>query len=218
MNNEITLFLGIMDFTPVVTMFAGLMILHRNLKYRITKNNSVTFLISSVLILLASGFKATHKVIIGLGGKDIEFMYRFFWAGMALGCMLLFIVLLRIEHNLKNTYNSRQPETGKSDVLYATMPFKPVFMILESIGLFGSYIILLRWAIKLKSTAGIILFSVSLALIPVQLRLGQIFDDTSMLHWLGQSVNFLSTVMFTAGICTIKNRLYSLPEVLQNKK
>ncbi len=218
MNNEITPFLGIMDFVPVITMFVGLMILHSSLKHSITKSSSMMLVISSAVILLASGSKATHKTIIGLGGADIEFMYRFFWVGMASGCMLLLITLLRIERNMKNTYQGKQTEISKSDVLYATMPLKPVFMLLEAVGLFGSYIVLLRWAVKLKSKAGIVLFAVSLALVPVQMRLGQIFDDTSMFHWIGQSVNFLSTLMFTAGICTIRNRLHSLPEALQKKK
>lgn len=195
MNSEITPFLGIMDFVPVLTMFVGLMILHNSLKQIITKNSSMMFSVSSVIILLASGSKATHKTIIGLNGTDIEFMYRFFWVGMAFGCMLLLITLLRIEKKMK-----------------------PVFMLLEAVGLFGSYIVLLRWAIKLKNRTGIVLFVTALILIPVQLRLGQIFNDTSVFHWVGQSVNFLSALMFTAGICTIKSSLHSLPEALQKKK
>lgn len=215
MNNEITPFLGIMDFVPVLTMFVGLMILYDSLKNIITRSSSMMLVVSSVIILLASGSKATHKTIIGLNGTDIEFMYRFFWSGMAFGCMLLLIALLRIEKNLKGT--GGQAEDSKSDVLYATMPLKPVFMLLEAVGLFGSYIVLLRWAIKLKNRKGIILFAVSLVLVPVQLRLGQIFNDTSVFHWVGQSVNFLSTLMFTAGIFIIKNSLHNLPKALQKK-
>lgn len=218
MNNEITPFLGIMDFVPVLTMFVGLMILYRNLKHSITKSSSMMLVTASAVILLASGSKATHKTIIGLGGADIEIMYQFFWVGMAFGCMLLLIALLRIEKNLKNAYNGKQTEDSKSDVLYATMPMKPVFMLLEAVGLFGSYIVLLRWVIKLKSRAGIVLFAVSLALVPVQMRLGQIFNDTSTFHWIGQTVNFLSTLMFTLGVCTVKNRFSGLPEALQKKK
>ncbi len=198
MNNGITPILGMADFVPVIIFFIGLMIFRKEIKSLIKKQNNILLFASSVIILLSAGIKATHKVIIGINGTDVELMYRTFWVGLAVGYLLLFFTLISIERGFRNK------STPNTPVALATMPGKMIFMLTQMVGLLGTYIMMVRWSAKLKNKSATICFAISLILIPVQMYLGQIFDDTSGMHWIGQTVNGISTTMFSIGILVLK--------------
>ncbi|MCQ2537250.1 MAG: hypothetical protein MJ124_02500 [Lachnospiraceae bacterium] len=204
---EISVFMAIVDFIPVVLFFIAAVILQRDLYSRLVKGAYSLLASGSIMVLTGGFFKALWKILYALNVCDYVQLNQSFFVIQAPGYIFFFLGLLGLFY--KPEKKGVKTYAVAPVVFTSTLPF----IVLQVLGLGGAQIVLMISGFKKKNYFAPVCFVVSFICMLGMGYLGAKFDSSSKMHWLAQVTNTISMTAFLMGTVSLHKKGFEREEI-----
>ncbi len=206
--NEITVFMALVDFLPVVLFFVAAVVLQRDLYNKMVKGAFALLAAGSIMVLISGIYKALWKILYALGVCDYTALDISFFPMQAPGFLLVFAALAAMltRKNKKDALLS----AVAVPVFGSNLPFVGI----QTLGCAGMQWCLFAIARRMKKPLACALFVVAFVAMLGMGYLSAKFDDSSSMHWMAQLVNIVSQGALLAGVLTLHGAGLGQPDAL----
>ncbi|SDB24131.1 hypothetical protein SAMN02910298_01195 [Pseudobutyrivibrio sp. YE44] len=192
---DISLFMGLMDFIPVILFAITTIMLMRDFYYKMSKGAFALFSMGTLDIVCAGGLKALYKVLYGAGICDFQALSQMFFPLQSIGFLVTGVACIAmIYHKQGNTLYSAVPP-----IFAGTFVF--VFSMCFGLGMICYSLCVLAKRLNKKFTIVAFLLNFILCLGMGYLS-SKDFAQASI-NWAAQCINIVSQGCLLLGVVSL---------------
>ena len=195
--NEVSISMAIVDFIPVVMFFVAIIYLQKDLAPHIEKEAYSLLAVGTAMVFIGGFYTAVWKILLALGRCDWQALNLSQMPLMAPGYVFIFAGMLTV------VYGVEVKSYIIAIISVLLVPFfksNIIFIIIQTLGCEGFYVLLMIQSKKKKKPSAMILFLVSAIFVLAMGYLGAKFDSSSSMHWLAQCTNIIAQGAFMLGV------------------